>query len=172
MDKVKTIRPRNWLYEWIIIAEEVIIFAIWLMILKSWTHALFMGALTYFTLAWTLRLPLQRHHRKGMKYMRQGNYEAAAKAFESSYTFFTTHSWIDRYRFITMFYSNAVPFRQMALNNLGLCYLYMNEGAKALEVFQKLAEINPDYPNITRAINELQTHIAETDERPRFSPAR
>jgi tetratricopeptide (TPR) repeat protein len=163
MEKVKTIRPRNWLYEWIVIAEEVIIFAIWLMILKSWPHAVIMGGLTYLTLAWTLRLTLQRHHRKGMKYLQQGNYEAASKAFESSYTFFTTHSWIDRYRFITMFYSNAVPFRQMALNNLGLCYLYMNEGAKALEVFQKLAEINPDYQNITRAINELQTHIAETD---------
>ena len=163
MEKVKTIRPRNWLYEGIIIAEGVIIFAIWWLILESRTHALFMGALTYLTLAWTLRLTLQRHHRKGMKYMRQGNYEAAAKAFESSYTFFTTHSWIDRYRFITMFCSNAVPFRQMALNNLGLCYVYMNEGTKALEALQKLAEINPDYPNITRALKELQTHIAETN---------
>lgn len=163
MEKVKTIRPRNWLYEGIIIAEEILILVIWLMILKSWPHAVIMGALTYFALAWTLRLTLQRHHRKGMKYMRQGNYEAAAKAFESSYTFFTTHSWIDRYRFITMFCSNAVPFRQMALNNLGLCYVYMNEGTKALEALQKLAEINPDYPNITRALKELQTHIAETN---------
>ena len=163
MEKVKTIRPRNWLYEGIIIAEEILILVIWLMILKSWPHAVIMGALTYFALAWTLRLTLQRHHRKGMKYMRQGNYEAAAKAFESSYTFFTTHSWIDRYRFITMFCSNAIPFRQMALNNLGLCYVYMNESAKALEALQKLAEINPDYPNITRTLKELQTHIAETN---------
>ena len=58
-----------------------------------------------------------------------------------------------------MFSSNAIPFQQMALNNLGICCLYMGEVEKALEILKKLAKLNDRYPNITKAIAEIEKHI-------------
>ena len=62
---------------------------------------------------------------------------------------------------MTMFSSNAIPFQQMALNNMAICYLHMDEEEKALEVLQNLAELNNHYPNVVKAIEEIQKHIEE-----------
>lgn len=162
MEQEKILRPRNWLYEFLVLAQELLIFGSWRLVLGSWQLALFAGAVTYLTLAWTLRLILQRHHRKGMRQMRGKEYEEAAISFQNSYNFFTKYPWIDQYRFTTMFSSNAIPFQQMALNNLGICYLHVGEDAKALDAFRKLAELNGNYPYITKTIEEIQKHIGET----------
>ena len=162
MEREKVIRPRNWLYELLVCAELAFIVAIWQMVFRSWLRTFMFGGTTYLILAWTLRLTLQRHHRKGMKLLRQKQYEEAAAAFQNSFSFFTKHPWIDKCRFITMFSSNAIPFGQMAVNNLGICYLHMGEDAKALEAFTKLAEISGNYPNITTIIAEIQKHIDDT----------
>ena len=57
--------------------------------------------------------------------------------------------------------SSAFPYQQMALNNMGLCYLYMGENEKALQTLQKLAQMNSSYPNIAKTIEEIQKHINE-----------
>lgn len=162
MEQVKTIRPRNWFYELLVCLEMLLIIGIWWVLSNSWQYAFIFGGLTYITLAWTLRLILQRHHRNGMQFLRCKKYEEASVAFLNSYNFFATYPWVDNYRFVTMFSSNALPFQQMALNNLGICYLYMGEDEKALEVLKNLAELNNNYPNITKAIEEIQKHIDET----------
>ncbi len=162
MEHIKTIRPRNWLYELLVSLELILIVGIWWVFSDSWKFAFVFGGSTYLTLAWALRLTLQRHHRNGMQLLRQKHYEEAAIAFQNSYNFFLTYPWIDKYRFVTMFSSNAVPFQQMALNNLGICYLYMGEDEKALEAFKNLAAWNSNYPNIKTAIEEIQKHIDET----------
>ena len=161
MEQIKTIRPRNWLYELLVCLELILIVGIWWVFSDSWKYAFMFGGLTYLALAWTLRLVLQRHHRKGMQFMKRKKYEEAAEAFQNSHNFFATYPWIDKYRFITMFSSSAIPYRQMALNNLGICYLYMGEDAKALDEFKKLAELNGSYPYIDKTIREIQSHIDE-----------
>lgn len=162
MEQEKVIRPRNWFYELLVCAELALIIAIWQMVFRSWLYAFLFGGTTYLILAWTLRLILQRHHRKGMKLLRQKKYEEAAVAFQNSISFFTKHPWIDKYRFITMFSSNAIPYQQMALNNLGICYLHMGEDVKALEAFAKLSELNRNYPYIDKTLEELQKRIGKT----------
>ena len=162
LEQAKTIRPRNWLYELLVLAELFFIVGIWRLLSHSWLYAFAGGGLTYCALAWTLRLTLQRHHRKGMQLLRSKRFEEAAEAFQNSYDFFAKHPWIDKYCFITMFSSNAIAYQQMALNNLGVCYLHLGEDAKALDVFTKLGELNSSYPNITKVITEIQKHIDET----------
>ena len=162
MEQIKTIRPRNWLYELLVILELILIVGIWRVFSDSWKYAFVFGGLTYLTLAWSLRLTLQRHHRNGMKLLRQKHYEEAAAAFQNSCNFFSTYPWIDQYCFVTMFSSNAIPYQQMALNNLGICYLSMGEDEKALEAFKNLAALNSNYPNIRTVIEEIQKHIDET----------
>ena len=162
VEQMKPIRPRNWLYEFLVCLELFLIVAIWRPFCDSWKIAFIFGGTTYITLAWVLRLTLQRHHRQGMKLMRRKEYGKAAEAFRNSHDFFAAHPWIDKYRFVTMFSSNAIPFQQMALNNLGICYLYMGEDAKALDAFQNLAALNCDYPYITKTIGAIQKHMEET----------
>lgn len=161
MEQIKTIRPRNWLYESLVMIELILIVGIWWMFSDSWRYAFVFGGFTYLAFAWTLRLILQRYHRKGMQLLRLKKYEEAVEAFQNSHNFFAAHPWIDKCRFITMFSSSAIPYRQMALNNLGICYLYMGEDAKALDEFKKLAKLNSSYPYIDETIREIQSHIDE-----------
>lgn len=162
MEQVKTIRPRNWRFELLVCLELFVIIGIWWIFSDSWKYAFFFGGFTYIVVAWTLRLTLQRHHRNGMQLLRHKKYDEAAVAFQKSYDFYAKYPWIDKYRFITMFSSNAIPFQQMALNNLGICCLYMGEVEKALEILKKLAKLNDRYPNITKVIAEIEKHIDET----------
>lgn len=159
MAQFPIIRPRNYLYEFLVILNGLVLIGIWWLIFKSLYPALLAGCWSYLILAWSLRLTFQKHHRKGMKLLRAQNYTEAATAFKNSYEFFAKHPNIDKYRFITMFTSNALPYRQMALNNLGICYLYMGECTKALETFTALATLNSNYPYITKTIEEIQKHI-------------
>ncbi len=161
MEQTKTVRPRNWLYELLVCLEILLILAIWWILTESRQKAFLFGALTYFSLAWPLRLTLQWNHRKGIQFFQRRNYKEAATAFQKSFDFFSVHPWIDKYRFVTMFSTSALPYQQMALNNMGLCYLYMGENEKALQSLHKLAQMNSSYPNIAKTIEEIQKHINE-----------
>lgn len=160
----KIIRPRNYLYEFLVILNGLILIGIWWIILQSLRKALMAGCISYLVLAWGLRLIFQKHHSKGMVFLQAKNYADAAAAFRQSQDFFEKHPAVDRYRFITMFSSSALPYQQMALNNLGICYLHLGENAKALEAFQKLADLNCNYPYIAKTIEEIQEHMTEGSE--------
>jgi len=161
MEQKKIIRPRNWFLELLVFLEAILIIVIWRIFSKSWATALFYGALTYLLLAWSLRRGLQRHHRRGMKFLRNQKYTEAAAAFQSSLAFYEKYPWVDKYRFITMFSSNAIPFQQMALNNLGICYLYMGNPEKAIAYFEQLAKLNNYHPNIMKILADIQKRIEE-----------
>lgn len=161
MEQIKVIRPRNYLYELLVIINGLILIGIWWIFLQSARKATLAGCLSYLFLAWCLRFIFQKYHMNGMKFMRAKNFSDAAAAFQQSHNFFEKHPSIDKYRFITMFSTSAIPYRQMALNNLGICYLHMGEDAKALDAFKKLAELNSNYPYITKTIEEIEKHIDE-----------
>lgn len=164
MNKAKINRPRNWRYELYIILIGLALVGIWWIILKSSRKAVLAGAWTYLILAWSLRLIFQKHHMRGMKFMRERNYADAALAFQNSYEFFRKHPAIDKYRFITMFATSAFSYQQMALNNLGVCYVHLNEIEKAMETFRLLAEINRGYPNIEEVIAALGKCMDEAEK--------
>ena len=159
MVQVRIIRPRNYLYEFLVFLNGLILIGIWWFIFRSTHKAILAGCLSYLLLAWCLRFIFQKYHRNGMKFIKAKCFSDAAAAFQQSHDFFEKHPYIDKYRFITMFSSSAIPYQQMALNNLGICYLHMGEDAKALDVFKKLAELNSNYPYITKTIEEIQKHI-------------
>lgn len=158
----KIIRPRNYLYEFLVFLNGLVLIGIWWIILQSVRKAVMAGCVSYLILAWSLRFAFQKHHMSGMKFWKAKNYSDAAAAFQQSYDFFDKHPSVDKYRFITMFSSSAIPYQQMALNNMGICYLHMGENVKALDAFKHLAELNSNYPNITKTIEEIQKHIVET----------
>ena len=164
MERLKTIRPRNYLFEVLVFLNGIVLIGIWWLILRDVRKAILAGCISYLVLAWCLRLLFQRHHMLGIKHLRTKNYAEAAACFARSYEFFSNHPGIDRFRFITMFASSAIPYQHMALNNLGICYLYLGQDQQALDAFRKLAALNANYPNIDAAIDAIQRHMQETEE--------
>ena len=146
-------RPHSWVRELIVLAEAAVIVLLWYLALKDWGYAVCAGALTFLTLAAVLRGIFLRHHRQGMRQLRRKNYREAAAAFQKSQDFFEKHPIIDRLGMITMLSTNAFPYRQMALNNLGLCLSCTGDPQAALAIFQTLQTINPKFPNIQKAID-------------------
>src|SRR4051812_3023465 len=79
------------------------------------------GALTYLVISFVLRTFIPKDHRRGMALVKQKRYAEAIPFFKNSYTFFTKNLWIDKYRYLTLFSSSAISYREMALNNIAFC---------------------------------------------------
>ena len=159
MDPYEVNRPRNYLYEGLVTLNGLILIAVWCFLLPTLRQAVMAGFATYLLLTGLLRLIFLKDHRAGMKLMRKKQYAEAAEAFSRSETYFKKHPNLDKFRFITVFSSSAVPYRQMALNNMGLCYLEAGEAFEALKAFRTLAELNPDFQNIEKTIKEIQREL-------------
>ena len=153
------VRPRNMYYDFLIAMEAVILFALWFLLLGDWRTALLGAVLSFCVLGWGLRLWFQRHYRRGVQRMYQKDYAAAAGHFQESWDYYKSKPWIDKYCFLTMFSSSAIPYEEMSMNNLALCLLHQKKDKKALEIYKKLREKNPDYPYIDRSINEIEYHL-------------
>ena len=99
------------------------------------------------------RLLLGRAQRQGMQLTKSGKYQEAIAAFEKSYQFFSRFDWIDRYRFVTLMNPSAMGYREMALINIGSCYVQLGKKAEAREYYEKaLAE----FPQSELARNNLK----------------
>ena len=154
--KPNIIRKRNYLFEALVVFEMLAIYLIWFFILRTATDALIAAALTYYSLAWFLRLTLQRHHRSGMRNLKSKNFSEALICFQKSELFFTRHNWIDRYRYITMFASSAYSYLEMALQNQAYSLIQLNRIAEAAEVLERLLKIAPDRDDVSHLLYEIR----------------
>ena len=80
MDR-KMIKPRNYLYEFLVILNGLVLIGIWWIILQSARKAMLASCVSYLILAWCLRFTFQKHHMNGMKFLQAKNYSDAAAAF-------------------------------------------------------------------------------------------
>ena len=153
------VRPRNYYYDFLIAMEAVILFGLWYLLLGAWRTALIAAVVSFCLLGWGLRLYFQRQYRRGVQQMYQKDYAAAARSFQESRDYYNKNPWIDKYAFLTMFSSSAIPYEEMSMNNLALCLLHQGKDKKALEIYKKLRAQNPDFPHIDRSINEIEYHL-------------
>ena len=153
------VRPRNMYYDFLIAMEAVILFALWFILLGEWRTALLAAVASFCLLGWGLRLFFQRQYRRGVQQMYNKEYAAAARSFQESWDYYKNNPWIDKYCFLTMFSSSAIPYEEMSMNNLALCLLHQGRDKKALEVYKKLRAKNPDFPYVERSINEIEYHL-------------
>jgi tetratricopeptide (TPR) repeat protein len=103
------------------------------------SEGVFWGAAAYLLYSFGSRSLIPRAHRRGSRLMQGQQYEAAIKAFENSYAFFSRHSWLDRFRSITMMSPGAMCFREMALINIAAAYAQLGDGAMAKHYYQRAA---------------------------------
>lgn len=153
------VRPRNMYYDFLIACEAVMIFGLWYLLLRDWRSALLGAVLSFCILGWGLRLYFQRHYRRGVQQMYNKDYSSAGKSFQESAEYFRRNPWIDKYCFLTMFSSTAIPYEEMSMNSMALCLLHQGKDKKALEVYKKLRAKNPDFPYVERSINEIEYHL-------------
>jgi tetratricopeptide (TPR) repeat protein len=107
-------------------------------------HGIVVGAAIYVTYSFGSRMVITRAHRRGMRYCRNQQYEAAIAAYEESYAFFTRHAWIDRFRSIVFMSPSAFAYRDMALCNIGFCYAQLGDGVRAERYYQRALDEFPD----------------------------
>lgn len=96
------------------------------------------GAIAYLALALTLRTTIATPHRRGISLVRQGKYGEAIQYFQQSFDFFTRHKWVDDFRFLTMFSSARMSYREMALVNMAFCYSQTGDGRNAKQYYERV----------------------------------
>ena len=79
------------------------------------------AAMVYLMFAYGLRYFVPIHHRKGLREMKQGNYEEALEHFEKSYEYFSAHPSIDFFRAFTIFSASKLSYLEMAVVYKAMC---------------------------------------------------
>jgi tetratricopeptide (TPR) repeat protein len=106
--------------------------------------AILYGALGYLLYSFGSKAMALRHHRRGIHLLKRGLFREAISEFQSSYSFLSKYAWLDKYRFITILDSSAMPYREMALCNIGYSYVLLDEKAKAQECYRRALEEFPE----------------------------
>lgn len=102
------------------------------------------GAAVYLIYSFGSRKLILRAHCRGIRFAQTQQFEAAIRAHEESYEFFARHSWLDRYRSITMMSPSAMSYREMALLNIAFAYSQIGDGKKSKEYYRRAHEEFPD----------------------------
>ncbi len=89
------------------------------------------------------RYVITRHHRRGIRQMKAERYSEAITAFEASLAFFSRHTLLDKYRYVTLLSGSAACYREMALCNIAFAYSQLGDGAKARAVYERTVQEFP-----------------------------
>jgi tetratricopeptide (TPR) repeat protein len=139
---IPMVRRIAWLYT---VLHVLVMFGLILLLWRiqfpnNFDLAMFYGALGYLIYSFGSKALLLRHHRRGIRLSKLKLFREAIPEFLSSYSFLSKHSWVDKYRFITMLDSSAVPYREMALCNIAFSYAQVEENSRAEEYYRKALE--------------------------------
>jgi tetratricopeptide (TPR) repeat protein len=115
-------------------------------------HAVFAGAATYLLLSQLLRRTITADHRRGVRLLRSGELEAAIAAFERSYDFLSHHSWLDRFRYLTLLSSSAYSYREMALCNIAFAHAQLGRADQSIAWYSRALR---EFPNCALAKTSL-----------------
>ncbi len=159
--RVPTVRPVSWP------ATIPQLLALSTAVVVGWfvtptTSGVVWGAAVYLIYSVGSRKLIPRAHRRGIRLSQTQQFEDAIRAHKESYEFFTRHSWLDRYRSITMMSPSSMSYREMALINIAFAYGQIGNGEKAKEYYQRAQR---EFPDSGMAIAALK--MIESFERPR-----
>ena len=160
MEKKPNVKKET-LYGIYVAVAAVAVFAIWYLVLKDLGQAVVAWVVTYLAVVWCLRLIFEKYHMKGIRLVQARKYAQAIEQFRKSHALFLKYPLMDKYRQGTMLSKNKIPYGEMALNNIGVCYVCMGEYEKALAEYEALAAWNKNYPNVDQSIAEIKEKMEE-----------
>ena len=127
---------------------------------RDFLSASIYGVVAYLVYSFGSRSILLRYHRTGMKLSKLGSYKDAIREFELSHQFLTRHSWLDRFRFITMLDESAISYREMALCNIAYSYVQLQEPAQALRYYERAREEFPESELAQSGVKHVQSLLS------------
>ncbi|WP_316805499.1 tetratricopeptide repeat protein [Pedobacter nototheniae] len=116
---------------------------------------LIFASLAYVILAFILRKTIAGNHRKGLKLIKQQQFRESIPYFEKSIVFIERHNWVDQYRFITLFSSSKLSYKEMDLCNIAFAYSQIGEGEKAIVYYEKAKALNANNGLAIAGLNML-----------------
>lgn len=127
------------------------------------TDDIFNGVIIFCVIALVLRITIPKSHRKGMKALKQNDFETAIANFKESVDYFTRNRWVDKYRVITVLSSSKMCFREMGLCNIAFCYSQTGQAEKAKALYEEILEEYPDNGIAYYALNSINTFSNKAD---------
>ncbi len=115
--------------------------------------SLSVGAFIYLVYSIGSRRILLRYHNQGMGHIHHGDLTGAIPFFEMSYAFLSKYAWIDRFRQFTMLIPAKQSYREMALNNIAVCYFHLKNMDQAKAYSRRVLD---EFPNNTLAMERLE----------------
>jgi tetratricopeptide (TPR) repeat protein len=118
---------------------------------------LFIGATGYLIFCRAMRWMLVRDHTLGMVAYHAGRFEEAISHFEASHRFFSVHRRVDAWRWLLLGVASKNSYRVIALGNMAWCYGQLGDGAKAVELYERVLSEVPDHAVARATLNLLRT---------------
>lgn len=131
---------------------------------KPFRLAFILAMIAYLVISLILRCCVPHNHRKGILLYKQGNYVKAIEEFQKSYNFFCRHTWIDKYRYITLLSSSRPSYTEMALLNIAFCYAQSNNAKLSKKYYQKVLDLFPESEMAKSALNMISSFESEDDD--------
>ena len=122
--EVPVVKKIAWAYT---VPQLILLFLLTLFFWKAFlpsslSMAAVYSAVVYLLYSFGSKSLLLRAHREGIYLSKLQAFREAIDQFQRSYGFLEKHSWLDKYRFITMLDSSALSYREMALVNIAYSY--------------------------------------------------
>jgi tetratricopeptide (TPR) repeat protein len=130
---------------------------IYLYHLADFTEPFILGAITYSLLALTLRNLIAKNHRKGIQLVKEKKFSDAIPYFEKSVAYFSQHSWVDKYRFLTLLSSSGLTYKEMGLCNIAFAYGQTGNGQRATEYYEQVLAEFPENGLAIAALNMIKS---------------
>lgn len=106
-----------------------------------------LGVLAWFVLRFVLvRQLLTRHHQRGTRLAREGQWEAALQAYAASEALWAGHPLLDRWRAPLLGTAARWPYRVLALYNQALCLAELQRTDEALALLARVERLSPGLP--------------------------
>ena len=102
------------------------------------------SAMIYLVLAYGLRYFVPVDHRKGIRELKEGHYEAALNSFTKSFEFFSKHKWVDTFRAFTVFTTSKQSYREMAIVYKAFTLVCLERKEEAKEYYEDCLKEYPD----------------------------
>ncbi|WP_131538913.1 tetratricopeptide repeat protein [Pedobacter nototheniae] len=121
----------------------------------AFVEPLISAAVAYAMLAFILRKTIASNHRKGIVLIKQRQFLQSIPYFEKSIASLEQHSWIDKYRFITLFSSSKLSYKEMDLCNIAFAYSQIGDGENAIIYYEKAMALNSNNGLAIAGLNML-----------------
>jgi tetratricopeptide (TPR) repeat protein len=115
-----------------------------------------LSVLAFIMLSIYLKIIIPRSHRRGILFIKKNNYESALLCFHVSYRFFKRFYWIDKYRALFLLSASKLSYQEMALANMGFCYIRLDKTDEARKMYTRLLKEYPKNHQARQALQELE----------------